>query len=741
VFLEPQISQITQMIEPMTNPRFSITPSDYYLQSVQSVKSVVSRVRSSVLFLLFCNRLAAQAPPGTDIYVASLSRNGPVVVIGTPMNLTARAGYDNQPSFSPDGRSLYYSSARNGQTDIYRYDFAAARSSAVTATPESEYSPTVMPDGKRLSVIRVERDSTQRLWSFALDGSAPRLVLDSLKPVGYHIWLNADTVFVFVLGTPATLRRAELARGTAEIVARDIGRTLLLIPGHRLVSFVQRDSSGGWIRSLDPVSGRAETLAPLPAGTEFYAWTPQGELLSSRGNQLVRWQSAAKQWETIAQFRESGLQKITRIAVSPQGDRIALVGDDAGVAPGAPPPQVDNSLLLTPDRVFDGVTMHPGWSVLVRGERIAAVGPSREIAAAPEARRLSLAGMTLLPGLIEGHSHLLLHPYNEAAWNDQVLHEPLALRVARAVNHARRTLEAGFTTIRDLGSEGAAEADVGLKQAIEQGIIPGPRMLVVTRAIVATGSYGPRGFDPRWDVPQGAEEASGLDELTRVVRSQIGKGADWIKVYADYRWGPAGEARPTFSLEELTRIVETARSSGRPVVAHAGTPEGMRRAVLAGVETIEHGDAGTTEVFTLMAQRGVALCPTLAAGDATRQYAGWRKGVDPEPSQIAEKRASFQRALAAKVPICAGSDVGVFAHGDNARELELMVEYGMPALEVLRAATSGNAKIFHLDDQLGQIRPGLLADLVAVSGDPSQEIGALRQVRLVMKGGQLIRVP
>ena len=401
----------------------------------------------------------------------------------------------------------------------------------------------------------------------------------------------------------------------------------------------------------------------------------------------------------------------------------------------------DPVILLTPARVFDGVAMQEGWSVLVRGERILLTGPGAEAAAPPDARRIALPGMTLLPGLIEGHSHLLLHPYNEATWNDQVLHEALALRVARAVNHARWTLEAGFTTVRDLGTEGAGEADVGLKQAIEQGIIPGPRMLVVTRAIVATGSYGPRGFDPRWEVPQGAEEASGLDAVTRVVRSQIGNGADWIKVYADYRWGPSGEARPTFTLEELTRIVETARSSGRPVVAHASTAEGMRRAVLAGVETIEHGDAGTAEVFKLMAQRGVALCPTLSAGDATRQYRGWKKGVGPEPAEITEKRASFRRALAAKVPICAGSDVGVFAHGDNARELELMVEYGMPALEVLRAATSGNARIFHLDDRLGQVRSGLLADLIAVEGDPSQQIGALRRVRLVMKGGQLIRLP
>jgi imidazolonepropionase-like amidohydrolase len=406
-------------------------------------------------------------------------------------------------------------------------------------------------------------------------------------------------------------------------------------------------------------------------------------------------------------------------------------------APAADPPII----LLIPDRLFDGAVMRTGWQVMVRKDTIIGVGPGLDAVAPADARKIVLAGMTLMPGMIEGHSHILLHPYNETAWNDQVLHEPLALRVARGVNHARRTLEAGFTTIRDLGTEGAAEADVGLKQAIDQGIVPGPRMIVTTRAIVATGTYGPRGFDSRWSVPQGADEVSGLEEMTRVVRKQVADGADWIKVYADYRWGPSGEARPTFSLEELTRMVETARSGGRPSVAHAVTPEGIRRAVTAGVETIEHGDQATAETFKLMAQKNVALCPTLAATEAVRQYRGWKKGTDPEPADVTEKKAMFKRALAAKVPMCVGSDVGVFAHGDNARELELMVEYGMAAFDVLRAATSGNARIFHLDDRLGYIRTRYLADLVAVEGDPSQRIGDVRRVRLVIKAGAIIKAP
>ncbi len=396
----------------------------------------------------------------------------------------------------------------------------------------------------------------------------------------------------------------------------------------------------------------------------------------------------------------------------------------------------DHPVVLKSAQVWDGVALDAqrDWIVVVQGETIKAAGPAGVVEVPGNAETLDLTGMTILPGLIDAHTHVLLHPYDEALWDDQVLKEALALRVCRATNHLRSILLSGFTTIRDLGTEGAGYADVGLKQAVEQGIIPGPHMLVVTRAIVATGSYAPKGFAPELRIPQGAEEADGVDSLIRTVRDQIGKGADWIKIYADAAMGGAA-VRPSFSAEELARIVETAGSAGVLVTAHAMSKEGMRRAAIAGVATIEHGDGGDREVFKLMADRGVALCPTLAAFEASARYRGYRPGTDPEPPRLKRARAAFKLALDAGVTIANGSDMGVFAHGNGARELELLVDYGMTPPQALRAATSIAAKVLRLDHRLGTIKPGLWADLIAVEGDPTRDIKALRKVKLVMKKG------
>lgn len=389
---------------------------------------------------------------------------------------------------------------------------------------------------------------------------------------------------------------------------------------------------------------------------------------------------------------------------------------------------------LTNALIFDGEQLHQHWDVVIEDDSIKFVGPELPNLQSVDSV-IDMDGMTILPGLIEGHSHLFLHPYNEANWNDQVLKESFAERTVRAVNHARATLYAGYTTIRDLGTEGGGYLDVGLKHAIAKGLTTGPRMLVAGPAIVASGSYGPKGFADHVKVPIGADVADGSN-LVNVVREQIGKGVDLIKVYADYRWGPFGQAAPTYSLQEITSIVKTASSSGRHVVAHASTAEGMRRAILAGVKTIEHGDALTSEICELMVEHQVALCPTLAASDAILQYRGWNKHTEEDPERIVQKKNSFALALAKGVTICAGGDVGVFSHGDNVRELELMVEYGMEAIDVLRSSTSVNAKVFELEDR-GSIKKGMLADILVVKGDPTKDISRLRDVAYVFKGGKV----
>lgn len=424
--------------------------------------------------------------------------------------------------------------------------------------------------------------------------------------------------------------------------------------------------------------------------------------------------------------------------------RALVLFGTVATAVGAEPAAPARPVLLTAPRVWTGTgAAHPDWAVLVAGGRLQAVGPLATMTVPPDAERIDLPGVTLLPGLIDLHAHVLLHPYNEASWDDQVIKESVAYRTLLAGKHAGATLQAGFTTLRDLGTEGAGYADVGIKRAIDEGVIDGPRLLVATRAIVASYSYGPaeRNYRPDMELPYGAQPATGVDEVTKAVREQSARGADWIKFYADYRTGIDGSTRPTFTLAEMQAMVEAAHVTGRKVAAHASSDDAIKLAVLAGVDTIEHGYGASEATFRLMRERGTAYVPTLTAPEAIGEY--FQKHVRGGAPTPAMQQAARAFALARKVGVTIGngSDVGVFAHGTNARELDWLVQLGMTPTEALRAATVVAAGILGKGFEAGELKAGLLADVIAVEGDPTVSIGALKKVALVMKGGVIYRKP
>jgi len=396
-------------------------------------------------------------------------------------------------------------------------------------------------------------------------------------------------------------------------------------------------------------------------------------------------------------------------------------------SPGLAQQQEALETVIRPARVFDAATggTREGWDVLVSGNRIVAVGPRDQISVPPGAHEIDLPDATLLPGLIDAHSHLFLHPYNETLWDDQVLKEARAYRTLMAGVNAERSLLSGFTLLRDLGSEGAGWADLAVRDAIADGLIPGPRVLTATLAIAATASYapGPRGWDPDLELPQGAQMVTGETEIRRAVREQAGHGADVIKVYADFR--RATGTAPTFTLAE-----------------------GMRRAVLAGARTIEHGSEGTPEVFRLLAEHGVVFYPTLAAAAGYDEYfsglaGGWELDTpdDQLSPRIARSLQAVREARQAGVVVGLGSDVGVFPHGESWRELAWLVRAGMTPAEALQAATVVNARALGLEGKVGEIWQGAFADLIAVKGDPTSDIEAVRDVVFVMKDGAVYVAP
>ncbi|HEY1264379.1 MAG TPA: amidohydrolase family protein, partial [Terriglobales bacterium] len=383
--------------------------------------------------------------------------------------------------------------------------------------------------------------------------------------------------------------------------------------------------------------------------------------------------------------------------------------------------------------------------IVVRGNRIESVGDAGKGALPAGATEIDLSQATVLPGLIDSHTHIFLQGEDPAqgGYDANILKQPIALRAARATVSVRRALEQGFTTLRDVETEGAGYGDVGIKEAIEQGYIPGPRLFVATRAISTTGGYPLEGYAPELEMPKGVQIVDGPVEARKAAREQLDHGADWIKVYMTHRsWiGKNGElvSQPTLTVEELKAIVDEAHGWGKKVACHAYNGIGLQRALDGGCDSIEHGLEITDAQIAQMLKQGTWYCPTLSA-----YYYYW----EPENTasgQRDRKRAavhdvSFKKALKAGVKIVFGTDVGGFSWTEPiAQEFTRMVDLGMSPMDAIHSSTSRAAEMLDMEGQIGVITPGAYADLVAVKGDPLQDIRVLGNVPFVMKDGKVFK--
>ncbi len=426
---------------------------------------------------------------------------------------------------------------------------------------------------------------------------------------------------------------------------------------------------------------------------------------------------------------------------------LCLVLPEAPLIAAGPAVPAAAATVIRAGVLIDGVSTAPRRDqvVVVRGNRIESVGDAATVKLPEGARIVDLGRSTVLPGLIDSHTHIFLQGEDpaEGGYDAQLLKHPVAFRAARATVSARRALEQGFTTIRDVETEGAGYGDVGIKEAIEAGYIPGPRMFVVTRAISTTGGYPLEGYAPEITVPKGVQIVDGPVEARKAAREQLDHGADWIKVYMTHRsWlDRQGNlvSQPTLTLEEIRAIVDEAHGWGRKVACHAYNGVGLRRALDGGCDSIEHGLELDDAAVAQMVRQGTWYCPTMSV-----YYEGWAPAGTPAGERDRKRAAlhgpSLEKAVKAGVKIVFGTDVGGFSWSEPiAQEFPRMVEFGMTPMQAIQAATSKAAEMLGHSGELGVIAPGALADVVAVDGDPLKDVKVLERVRFVMKDGKIYR--